>query len=1088
MPDTEIDVIFPDPVITDVIIDRLGPAGVGVPAGGLAGQRLAKASNTSFDTEWVDPSVIATTWGAIGGTLSNQVDLQNALNAKEVPLTFSDSLSRAANTITLKNDSAAPGASKYYGTDGGSTLGYFNLPSGASPANPTASVGLTAVNGSNATFLRSDGAPALDQTIIPTWTGLHTFSGGATVSGSSLILSGNQSAAAWTTTGIRLRGISGTLTDTTSSGTVAAAYTNKLGGNAIAASNATTFTDYTSLYVSDPSNGANVTITNKWSLGADSAKIGTSNALTISSSGVLTATSPVLTTPKVTTGINDANGNSMLAFTATGSAVDGFTFTNAATANPATVTMAATGSDSNVHIALTPKGTGIVKAGTTSVNHLYLGNTTDNSYGLQADTNGIIVRTQNNSGMFLRHDLGVMLNAGLTGRFGWGNLSTYVFDTGLGRNAAGVVEINNGTPGTFRDLITRSIGLGGSPSGTNGDIAVAAPAVAGTSTAGNPLTLEASNATAGNVTNGAAAGGNVTITAGNAARLNSGNANGGNIILSPGAPVGTGTYGVIKNGVAAMPVVNFVNDVGGAFTGFLFTNGSTPQGLRLSGDQVVHDAAGYFGWTNNSSTSLGNADTAIARNAAGVVEINNGTAGTLADLKARYTTLTGAGAASTSALTLSGVPFAGTGTTSFPLLYVNDAAATASTTLNTAGTSFGVNQHGTSDLMNLMTDGVSKFKVASTGAVTGAAGFTIPGNSKYGWAGASIINCTADGNIILSNNAATGFSRLDFQGTSNSASAIGWDAINGLTFQSAAGTSTWNDNSTAASGTVANRYLVGIAAPTLTATNATVTDTVASTVYIGGAPTASTNTTIGTAYALNVAAGNALFGGNIGVGGAPSARLTLPAGGTAAGTAPLKFTTQANPLTVVEQGTMELVGNSLQFTQLAKRRGVAMTDSTRTTDTTWAALANGTTESGAIITAPHGANYLEVGKMEEITLIGTIAQRSNANAVLTARVKYAGSTVLTFATTGSTAIAANSALLMRVYTTCRTTGASGSMQINAVMEINGTATDPQAAALPTIDTTTAQDTTITFQWGTDNDASNTVTINQGRVLCIEPNR
>ena len=45
-------------------------------------------------------------------------------------------------------------------------------------ANPTGTIGLSAVNGSAATFLRSDGAPALSQAIIPTWTGLHTFSTG----------------------------------------------------------------------------------------------------------------------------------------------------------------------------------------------------------------------------------------------------------------------------------------------------------------------------------------------------------------------------------------------------------------------------------------------------------------------------------------------------------------------------------------------------------------------------------------------------------------------------------------------------------------------------------------------------------------------------------------------------------------------------------------------------------------------------------------------------------------------------------------------------------------------------------------------
>lgn len=47
---------------------------------------------------------------------------------------------------------------------------------GTSGANPSASVGLTAVNGVATTFLRSDGAPALSQAISPTWTGTHIFS------------------------------------------------------------------------------------------------------------------------------------------------------------------------------------------------------------------------------------------------------------------------------------------------------------------------------------------------------------------------------------------------------------------------------------------------------------------------------------------------------------------------------------------------------------------------------------------------------------------------------------------------------------------------------------------------------------------------------------------------------------------------------------------------------------------------------------------------------------------------------------------------------------------------------------------------
>lgn len=43
-------------------------------------------------------------------------------------LTFADSIVNNAGTVTLVNDSAAPGNSKYYGTDSGGTLGYFSLP------------------------------------------------------------------------------------------------------------------------------------------------------------------------------------------------------------------------------------------------------------------------------------------------------------------------------------------------------------------------------------------------------------------------------------------------------------------------------------------------------------------------------------------------------------------------------------------------------------------------------------------------------------------------------------------------------------------------------------------------------------------------------------------------------------------------------------------------------------------------------------------------------------------------------------------------------------------------------------------------
>ena len=44
------------------------------------------------------------------------------------PLVFTDSLVNTGGTVTLVNDSASPTASQYYGTNGSSTLGYYNLP------------------------------------------------------------------------------------------------------------------------------------------------------------------------------------------------------------------------------------------------------------------------------------------------------------------------------------------------------------------------------------------------------------------------------------------------------------------------------------------------------------------------------------------------------------------------------------------------------------------------------------------------------------------------------------------------------------------------------------------------------------------------------------------------------------------------------------------------------------------------------------------------------------------------------------------------------------------------------------------------
>ena len=89
------------------------------------------------------------------------------------------------------------------------------------------------------------------------------------------------------------------------------------------------------------------------------------------------------------------------------------------------------------------------------------------------------------------------------------------------------------------------------------------------------------------------------------------------------------------------------------------------------------------------------------------------------------------GAASAEGVRVTGVPFAGTGTTSFPQVYIEETGATASTTLNTAGTLLGVNGNGTSDLMNLLKDGVSQFLVSSGGALTTIGNITMVNNTTF---------------------------------------------------------------------------------------------------------------------------------------------------------------------------------------------------------------------------------------------------------------------------------------------------------------------------------------------------------------------
>jgi hypothetical protein len=104
----------------------------------------------------------------------------------------------------------------------------------------------------------------------------------------------------------------------------------------------------------------------------------------ITASSTDTLTNKTLTAPKFADGgfIADANGNESLVFGTTASAVNDVKITNAATGNDPLI--AANGGDTNIDLAISPKGSGEIVIGTGSATGAI---TTSGAYDLVLDTN-----------------------------------------------------------------------------------------------------------------------------------------------------------------------------------------------------------------------------------------------------------------------------------------------------------------------------------------------------------------------------------------------------------------------------------------------------------------------------------------------------------------------------------------------------------------------------------------------------------------------------------------------------------------------------------------------------------------------------
>lgn len=158
------------PTITSPVITNLAPAAdftltqnsiaalTSVNSGAVVNTLYLKAGNVGISS--ITPGQQLDVQGTIRST--NMID--TGVTASKVVVTNGSQQFTAATNLTDTAYSTAVGA------------------------NPSATVGTSAVNGSSANFMRADGAPAINLTMSPTWTGNHNF---APSSGNTLFSAGN---------------------------------------------------------------------------------------------------------------------------------------------------------------------------------------------------------------------------------------------------------------------------------------------------------------------------------------------------------------------------------------------------------------------------------------------------------------------------------------------------------------------------------------------------------------------------------------------------------------------------------------------------------------------------------------------------------------------------------------------------------------------------------------------------------------------------------------------------------------------------------------------------------------------------------